>query len=86
VDAWAAKQSDKSARPGEFTRIYAKRCTLKSTSGGDHRPIEPTDGGVDHYVHVAVRRSPYAAAIMALLLGWLFGRFGERNQRTGRTS
>jgi hypothetical protein len=50
------------------------------------QPIDTPDHAVDHYVHVAVRRSPYVAAIMALLLGWLFGRFGERNQRACRTS
>ncbi len=55
-------------------------------SAGDRRPIESPGDGVDDYVHVAVRRSPYTAAIMALLVGWLFGRFGDRNQRVGGTS
>src|SRR5262249_24350101 len=70
----------------EFTRVYAKRRALSNTSSSVDRPIEPHDRGVDRYVQVAVRRSPYAAAIMALLLGWLFGRLGDRNQRAGRTS
>jgi hypothetical protein len=70
----------------EFTRIYAKRHALRHDSAGDRQPIEPHDSGAEHYVHVAVRQSPYAAAIMALLLGWLFGRFGERHQRAGRMS
>src|SRR6266403_3348871 len=68
----------------EFTRIYAKRRALGNAAADDARPIESHGHEVDHYVHVAVRRSPYAAAIMALLVGWLFGRFGDRNQRAGR--
>src|SRR5258707_645167 len=70
----------------EFTPIYAKRRALGSAAADDARPIESHGHEVDNYVHVAVRRSPYAAAIMALLVGWLFGRFGERHQRAGRTS
>jgi hypothetical protein len=83
---WVYYSSQLVLMGAEFTRIYAKRRALGHTSTSIHRPIEPGDRGADHYLHVAVRRSPYAAAIMALLLGWLFGRFGDRNQRAGRTS
>jgi membrane protein len=83
---WVYYSSQLVLMGAEFTRIYAKHRALRNTSAGDEQPVEPAGGDVDHYVHVAVRRSPYAAAIMALVLGWLVGRFGERNQRAGRTS
>jgi membrane protein len=83
---WVYYSSQLVLMGAEFTRVYAKRRVLSSTSSSIDRPIEPHGRGVDRYVQVAVRRSPYAAAIMALLLGWLFGRLGDRNQRAGRTS
>jgi hypothetical protein len=67
----------------EFTCAYAKRRALGNISASSHRPIAAAD--VDHYVHVAAGRSAYAAAIMAFLVGWLFGRRGDRNQCAGRT-
>jgi len=83
---WVYYSSQLVLMGAEFTCIYAKRRALGYASAADRRPIEPPRDGVDHYVHVAVRRSPYAAAIMALLVGWLFGRFGDRTQRAGRMS
>ncbi len=83
---WVYYSSQLVLMGAEFTRIYAKRRALGHASAGDRRPIESPGDGVDDYVHVAVRRSPYTAAIMALLVGWLFGRFGDRNQRVGGTS
>jgi len=82
---WVYYSSQLVLMGAEFTRVYARRRALVNASA-HRRPIEPQSQGADHYVHVAVRRSPYAAAVMALLLGWLFGRFGDRNQRIGRTS
>jgi membrane protein len=78
---WVYYSSQLVLMGAEFTRIYAKRRACGNGAAGDARPIESHGHEVDHYVHVAVRRSPYAAAIMALLVGWLFGRFGERHQR-----
>src|SRR5262249_35110920 len=83
---WVYYSSQLVLMGAEFTRVYAKRRALSSTSSSIDRPIEPHGRGVDRYVQVAVRGSPYAAAIMALLLGGLFGRLGDRNQRAGRTS
>jgi hypothetical protein len=40
----------------EFTRIYAKRRALGNTSA-IRQPIDTAGHPVDHYVHVAVRRS-----------------------------
>jgi membrane protein len=80
---WVYYSSQLVLMGAEFTRIYAKRRACGNGAAGDARPIESHGHEVDHYVHVAVRRSPYAAAIMALLVGWLFGRFGERHQRAG---
>jgi membrane protein len=68
----------------EFTRAYAKRRALGSISVSNHRPIDA--GGVDRYVHVAVRRSPYAAALAAFLVGWLLARLEVRNQRARGTT
>jgi len=82
---WVYYSSQLVLMGAEFTRIHAKRRALRNTSASSDRPIEPHGRGVDHYVHVAARRSPYAAAIMALLLGWMIGRLGDRNQRAGRT-
>jgi len=80
---WVYYSSQVVLMGAEFTRIHAKRRALRNTSASIDRPIQPHGGGADHYVHVAVRRSPYAAAIMALLVGWLFGRLGDRNHRAG---
>jgi membrane protein len=82
---WVYYSSQLVLMGAEFTRIHAKRRALGNACASIDRPLEPHGRGVDHYVHVAVRRSPYAAAIMALLLGWLFGRLDDRNQRAGRT-
>ena len=82
---WVYYSSQLVLMGAEFTRVHARRRAFADASV-DRPPIEPQTQGADHYVHVAVRRSPYAAAIMALLVGWLFGRFGDRNQRIGRTS
>jgi membrane protein len=82
---WVYYSSQLVLMGAELTRVYARRRAVVNASA-DRRPVEPQSQGADHYVHVAVRRSPYAAAVMALLLGWLFGRFGDRNQRIGRTS
>jgi membrane protein len=82
---WVYYSSQLVLMGAEFTRIYAKRRALRTTSASIDRPIEPPGRGVDHYVHIAARRSPYAAAITALLLGWLFGRLDDRNERAGRT-
>ena len=49
------------------------------------KSTRPQPGWVAHGLNW-VEFTNAAAAIMALLLGWLFGRFGERNQRAGRTS
>jgi len=68
----------------EFTRVYAKRRALGNRSASNHRPIDA--GGIDRYVHVAVRRSPYAAALAALLVGWLLARLEVRNQRARGTT
>jgi hypothetical protein len=67
----------------EFTRAYAQRRAVGNISASDDRPIDAA--GVDHYVHVAVGRSPYAAALMALLVGWLLARLEIRHQRAGGT-
>jgi hypothetical protein len=67
----------------EFTRAYATRRALGNVSASDDRP---TDAGVDHHVQAAVERSPYAAALAALLVGWLLGRLEVRHQRAGGTT
>jgi membrane protein len=82
---WVYYSSQLVLMGAEFTRIYAIRRALGHASAGHRPPVEPQGPNVDHFVHVAVRRSSYAAAITALLLGWLFGRFGDRNQCAGRT-
>ena len=64
----------------EFTRAYAQRRAVGNMSACDDRP---TDAGVDHYVHAAVERSPYAAALAALLVGWLLARLEVRHERVG---
>jgi membrane protein len=65
----------------EFTCAYAQRRAPGNISASDDRPIDAT--GVDHYVHVAVGRSAYAAALAALLVGWLLARLELRHQRAG---
>jgi membrane protein len=81
---WVYYSSQLVLMGAEFTRAYAKRRALGNISAsGDPPPIAAP--GVDHYVHVAAGRSAYAAAIMAFLVGWLFGRRGDRNQCAGRT-
>ena len=82
---WVYYSSQLVLMGAEFTRIYAKRRTLGNVLL-PKRPIKYHAHDVDHYVHATMGRSPYAAAIMALLIGWLFGRFGDRNQRAGRTA
>jgi uncharacterized BrkB/YihY/UPF0761 family membrane protein len=67
----------------EFTRAYATRRALGNVSASDDRP---TDAGGDHHVQAAVERSPYAAALAALLVGWLLGRLEVRHQRAGGTT
>jgi membrane protein len=83
---WVYYSSQLVLMGAEFTRICAKRRARESAFVVASRPIEAPSDEMDRYVNAAVRRSPYAAAIMALLVGWLFGRFGDRNQRVGRTS
>jgi uncharacterized BrkB/YihY/UPF0761 family membrane protein len=81
---WVYYSSQLVLMGAEFTRAFAKRRALGNISAsGDPPPIAAP--GVDHYVHVAAGRSAYAAAIMAFLVGWLFGRRGDRNQCAGRT-
>jgi ElaB/YqjD/DUF883 family membrane-anchored ribosome-binding protein len=80
---WVYYSSQLVLMGAEFTRVYAKRRTVGNVSAVAPRPIQSSGHDVDHYVNAAVRRSPYAAAIMALLVGWLFGRtaisaLGER--------
>jgi hypothetical protein len=67
----------------EFTRAYATRRALGNVSASND---QPTDAGVDHYVHAAVERSPYAAALAALLVGWLLARLEVRHQRAAGTT
>jgi len=67
----------------EFTRAYATRRALGNRSACDDRP---TDAGLDRYVHAAVGRSPYAAALVALLVGWLLARLELRHPRAGGTT
>src|SRR6516162_2921708 len=75
---WVYYSSQLVLMGAEFTRTYAKRRALGNISAsGDPPPIAAP--GVDHYVHVAAGRSACAAAIMAFLVGWLFGRRGDRN-------
>ena len=76
---WVYYSSQLVLMGAEFTRVYAKRRTVGNVSAVAPRPIQSSGHDVGHYVNAAVRRSPYAAAIMALLVGWLFGRFGDRN-------
>ena len=82
---WVYYSSQLVLMGAEFTRAYAKRrrALRNISASGDPPPIAAP--GVDHYVHVAAGRSAYAAAIMAFLVGWLFGRRGDRNQCAGRT-
>lgn len=67
----------------EFTRAYATRRVSENVSASDDRP---TDAGVDHYVHAAVERSPYAAVLAALLVGWFLARLELRHPRAGGTT
>ena len=81
---WVYYSSQLVLMGAEFTRVYAMRRALGNISAsGDRPPVAAP--GVDHYVHVAAGRSAYAAAIMAFLVGWLFGRLRDRNQCAGRT-
>src|SRR5438128_2628119 len=81
---WVYYSSQLVLMGAEFTRVYAMRRALGNISAsGDRPPVAAP--GVDHYVHVAAGRSAYAAAIMAFLVGWLFGRLRDRNQYAGRT-
>lgn len=85
---WVYYSSQLVLMGAEFTRVYAKRRTLGDALGdmsaSNHRPIDA--GGVDRYVHVAVKRSPYAAALAALLVGWLLARLEVRNQHARGTT
>jgi membrane protein len=85
---WVYYSSQLVLMGAEFTRVYAKRRALGDALGdmsaSNHRTIDA--GGVDRYVHVAVRRSPYAAALAALLVGWLLARLEVRNQRARGTT
>jgi membrane protein len=85
---WVYYSSQLVLMGAEFTRVYAKRRTrgdaLGDMSASNHRTIDA--GGVDRYVHVAVNRSPYAAALAALLVGWLLARLEVRNQRARGTT
>jgi membrane protein len=77
---WVYYSSQLVLMGAEFTRAYATRRALGNVSASDDRP---TDTSVDHHVHAAVERSPYAAALAALLVGWLLGRLEVRNHRAG---
>src|SRR5215472_2427005 len=81
---WVYYSSQLVLMGAEFTRVYAKRRALGNISASNHRPIDA--GGADRYVHVAVKRSPYAAALAALLVGWLLARLEVRNQRARGTT
>jgi membrane protein len=85
---WVYYSSQLVLMGAEFTRVYAKRRALGDALGdmsaSNHRPTDA--GGVDRYVHVAVKRSPYAAALAALLVGWLLARLEVRNQRARGTT
>src|SRR5262249_11966276 len=77
---WVYYSSQLVLMGAEFTRAYATRRALGNVSASND---QPTDAGVDHYVQAAVERSPYAATLAALLVGWLLGRLGVRHQHTG---
>src|SRR5262249_30331778 len=67
--------------------IYARLCKTPRPwkyIGFQSRPIDA--GGIERYVHVAVKRSPYAAALAALLVGWLLARLEVRKQRARGTT
>ena len=80
---WVYYSSQLVLMGAEFTRAYAQRRAVGNMSACDDRP---TDAGVDHYVHAAVERSPYAAALAALLVGWLLARLEVRHQRAAGTT
>ena len=80
---WVYYSSQLVLMGAEFTRAYAQRRAVGNMSASDDRP---TDAGVDHYVHAAVERSPYAAALAALLVGWLLARLELRHPRAGGTT
>jgi membrane protein len=79
---WVYYSSQLVLMGAEFTRAYATRRALGNVSASDRR----TNGGVDHHVQAAVERTPYAAALAALLVGWLWGRLEVRRQRAGGTT
>jgi membrane protein len=81
---WVYYSSQLVLMGAEFTRAYAQRRVGENVSASDDRPMDAT--GVDHYVHLAVGRSPYAAAFVALLVGWLLARFELRHPRAGGTT
>ena len=80
---WVYYSSQLVLMGAEFTRAYATRRALGNRLASDD---QPTDAGVDHYVHAAVGRSPYAAALVALLVGWLLARLELRHPRAGGTT
>jgi len=67
---WVYYSSQLVLMGAEFTRAYATRRALGNVSASDDRP---TDAGVGHHVHAVVERSPYVAALAALLVGVAFG-------------
>ena len=80
---WVYYSSQLVLMVAEFTRAYATCRALGNVSASND---QPTDAGVDHYVQAAVERSPYAATLAALLVGWLLRRLGVRHQHTGGTT
>src|ERR1700730_2811581 len=79
---WVYYSSQLVLMGAEFTRAYATRRALGNVSAC----VRPTDAAVDRRVQSAVERSPYAAALAALLVGWLLGRLEVRRQRAGGTT
>src|SRR5262249_54760419 len=71
--------------PRSFAGIEDRRALEVPHGTSGTKSTRPQPGWVAHRLNW-VEFTNAAAAIMALLLGWLFGRFGERNQQAGRTS
>ena len=69
----------------EFTRAYARRRgSLRGAAVPDAQPPPAVPGAVDP-LPTAFRQAPYAAALLAVGVGWLLGRTGGRpGQRWAR--
>src|SRR5262249_40925591 len=81
---WVYYSSQLGQRGAGCPRACAHPRVRETASPSAGRP--PDAPGVDHSVRVAAERSPYAAALAALLVGWLLARLKLRHPRAGGTT